>query len=89
MGTTQENEEEILMHKINKSMTALFKIAKGQERKRDDPQAIKEATLMCNNAGYEITPEEVKNCLEVLNRVIDLLNEDVSPWEQDADWWKQ
>ena len=44
---------------------------------------------MCNNAGYEITPEEVKNCLEVLNRVIDLLNEDVSPWEQDADWWKQ
>ena len=76
--------------KVKKSMIALFKIAKGQEKKRIDPQAIQEATLMCNNAGYEITPEEVKNCIEVLNRVIELINEDTKmPWDQDPDWWKQ
>lgn len=91
MGKTQINEKEILMNnKEKKAVQKLFKIAEGQPRKKDDPQTIKKVTLMCNQAGYEVTQSEVKDCIEILNRAIDLLNEDkaLAPWEQDANWWR-
>ena len=58
------------------AMMKLFHVAEGETKKRVDPNAIKEAALMMNQHGYEMTPQEVEECIKVFNIAIDILNND-------------